>query len=587
MSAQAAAVDLSAAPFRPSRILSQFVHAREAERTAKRQADERAAAARQGPALRIPRGAFGSAQSDAAQPAFPVVSGQRAFGAAGTDRLAAGWSVTNSGINADLEAALDALRARSRDWAMNTDSGERFVSLCVDNVVGAEAPRLQMRAKLADGRMDEAANQAVEDAWAQWCRSAGVDGLSWHDVCRLGLEAAARDGEALGRHVIDNALPFGYAIQLLDVDRIDTRRNVGAVQRGAPSVRLGVEVNALSRPLALYLTDGHPGDPRSPAAGRAERVPVEHLVHAFVRRRPEQVRGYPWAAAVLKRSNMLDGFEQYAMVAAKWGAAQMGFYTVDKDTVSSELTWDQVKDATGNLAREFDAGLLEALPPGVDFKANDSKYPTQAYGPFVDDARRSLAAGLNVAHHNLSGNMRGVNYSSARIAELTERRHWRALQRWFVRTFIQPVFEAWLRAALLTGSIRLPSGAALPPERAGKFAAAATFTPPSWPWVAPDDDMKADAIALTYDRRSLRQLNDEAGVDLDEVLLEKARLRDRYIALDLPVPPWLTGGAPLMATGGAAPAAGKPAANDDQADDQADEADDTEGEPAEAEETDA
>jgi lambda family phage portal protein len=252
---------------------------------------------------------------------------------------------------------------------------------------------------------------------------------------------------------------------------------------------------------------------------------------------------------VLKRANLLDQYEQYAAVAAKIGAAKMGFYTVDKDMVDGGMSLDDLKDATGNLVQDVEAGMLEALPPGVDFKSFDPDYPHQNFGSFVDQCQRGLAAGLNVAHHNLSGNMAGVNYSSARIAELSERRHWRALQRWLIDTVVQPIFEDWLEMALLTQSIRLPSGVALPAERASKFATAAKWQPPGWAWVDPEGDIKASAMAATYDMRSLRQITDEQGVDLEDVLADKVALRDKYVAAGLPVPPWLGGGAAMTATG--------------------------------------
>jgi lambda family phage portal protein len=563
--------DLSAGPFRPSRVLVDFATARQAKRQADRVARERAAELT---AFRRLGGSSGQPRRQAQQqvlaglpqPAFSVVSGERAFSAATSGRLDAGWLVFNTGINADLEAALSTLRARSRDWFMNTDMGERYGTLVADNIVGSEPPRLQVRATLSDGKtMDEAANTAVEAAWAEWCRRGNCEvtgQLSFGEVLRNIAEGTAREGEYLARRIRDKRLVHGYALQLLDVDRIDTSMNFAPAMRGANAVRLGIEIDNLGRKVALWLYDMHPGDSGAGLApkGTSGRVLAENLLHGFVLKRPEQARGYPWAAAVLKRANILDQYEQYAVVAAKIGAAKMGFYTVDKDMVEGGLSLEDLKDATGNLVQDVEAGMLEALPPGVDFKSFDPDYPHQNFGSFVDQCQRGLAAGLNVAHHNLSGNMAGVNYSSARIAELSERRHWRALQKWLVSSFVRPVFEDWLKMALLTQSIRLPSGAPLPNDRFDKFASAASFQPPGWAWVDPEGDIKAAAIAATYDMRSMRQITDEQGVDLAEVLADKKALHDQYVAAGLPVPGWMNGGAAMTVTGGQAPApAPKPA----------------------------
>lgn len=553
--------DLAQRPERGSRILTEFKASQERQRRERAASQETARAMAMLRRHAGPRAARQAAQAGlpqaVARPAFSQVSGERAFTAAQADRLASGWVSFSTGINADLEMALATLRARSRDWAVNTDMGARFMDMVADNIVSSEPPRLQVRAKLRDGSdaLDEAGNTAVEAAWAYWCergRCEVTGELSFGEVCRTVVQATARDGEYLVRRLRDKSLTHGFALQLLDVDRIDTTRNVAPAVRGGNAIRLGVEIDVLGRKVALHLYNRHPGDVGAGLAPAAlsERVPADNLLHGFVLKREEQVRGYPWAAPVLKRGNSLAAYEGYAIDAAKVGAAKMGFYTIDKDAVqtSEQATWETMKDATGELVQDAETAMLEALPPGVGFETFNPDYPHQNFAAFVAEFKRDMASGLSVAHHNLTGNMSGVNYSSARIAELSERRHWRALQKWFINSFVMPVFQDWLRMALLTGSIILPSGAALPVDRFEKFANAASFQPPGWSWVDPEADIKAAAVAMTYDMRSLRQINDEQGVDQDDVLTDKARLRDRYVALNLPVPQWLQGGPAVMAT---------------------------------------
>lgn len=422
--------DLAAAPFRPSRVLVDFVAARQQQRQERQAASEQHAAMAQfrrfGNTSGQPRRkALDAAMATLPQPAFGMVSGQRSFAAAGTDRLTSGWMAINTGINTDLEAALATLRARSRDWFMNTDMGARYGDLVADNIVGCDPPRLQVRALLADNKtMDEAANTAVEAAWAEWCNKPEVTGrLNFGQVCRNVAVGTARDGEFLARRLRNKSLMHGYALQLLDVDRIDTAQNVAPAVQGGNAIRLGIEIDALGSFVAAWLTQYHPGDFGAGIApqGASNRVLADQLLHGFVQHRPEQVRGYPWTSAVLRRANMLARYEEYAMVAAKIGAAKMGFYVTDKDVLAEGMNLEDLKDATGQLVQDVEAGMMEALPPGVSFESFNPDYPHQNYGTFVDQGKRDLAAGLSVAHHNLSGNMNGVNYSSARIAEMGER----------------------------------------------------------------------------------------------------------------------------------------------------------------------
>ena len=477
------------------------------------------------------------------RPAFDVVSGQRAFDAAANDRLTAGWVSWNTSINADLEVALSTLRARSRDWCVNTDMGQRWLQLVQDNVVGAKGFRLQMRALMADGvTPDDAGNQAVESAWDEWCqRHADVSGqISFVDMCRANVAAAGRDGEFLTRRIRDPRLPHGYALQLLDVDRIYPQSGAANTAQGAV-MRMGVEIDSLGRRLALHLYSAHPADAQSvnPGPILLDRVPIDQLFHGYLLQRPEQLRGYPWTSSILRRADTLHGYEQAAVIAAKIGASKMGFYVTDKDAPSGEAAnVEDYKAATGELIQEVEAGMLEALPPGVSFESFDPDYPHQNYDSFVTASQRAIAAGLNVAHHNLSGNMTGVNYSSARIAELAEREYWRGLQQWFIRTFVRPVFEEWLRMALLTKSITLPdTGLALPAERFAKFAAAADFQARGWGWVDPKADTDSAVTAISNNLLSTRMVCEANQTDLEDVLRDEAWLASKRKAMGLPPTP--------------------------------------------------
>jgi lambda family phage portal protein len=556
-------------------ILTQFKAARERERrqqAAQAELQQAMRALHRGPGLRRPIRA--ATPAPVAEAAFEVVSGQRAFGAAETDRLTGNWVSWNTGINADLERGLATLRARSRDWCVNTDMGRRYLQLVEDNVIGSCAPRLQMRITIGNTtELDTIANQAIEDHWARWgedlCEVTGQ--VSWTDVCKTEATGAARDGEFLVRHVRDRALPYGYQVQLLDIDRLPISSQALAGAVGGNVIRLGVEINKAGRPLAYHLYSAHPADGSSTVAPKpvAERVTADQVLHAFVLKRAEQLRGYPWTAQILRRANTLHTYEGYAVEAARIGAAKMGFYKVDKDAAQGgePLTVEDYRDATGELIQEVEAGMIEALPPGVDFESFDPDYPHENFDQFVTKFERRISAGLGVAHHNLCGDMTGVNYSSARIAELAEREMWRSVQRWFIRRFVRPVFAEWLRMALLKGAITLPNGSALPAEKYERFLAAATFQPRGWTWVDPRADMQASDMALKNNLTSERRIVEERGEDLDEILLERKRYREQLEKLGLPPPGQLPAGAAPGAPGAATP---KPAdAGDNEEDNDA------------------
>ena len=369
----------------------------------------------------------------------------------------------------------------------------------------------------------------------------------------------ARDGEFLVRRVRSRSYAYGYKLQVLDVDRLDLMHNVQAAP-GRNEIRMGVELDQYGAPVAYHLTSWHPGDMRAGSPVR-ERVLARDVFHDFITVRPEQVRGFPWSHAVMKRVAMLNGYEESALVAARVGASKMGFFTQTGADGSAVMPMPgdlaDGQDAMGNLVKEVEPGMLEALPPGVQFQAFDPDYPHANFDSFVTAAMRGIAAGLDVAGHNLTGNMRDVNYSSARIAELGERDAWRDLQGYFIEAFALPCFADWLETALLVRAVTMDSGKALPADKADKFLEASGFQPRGWQWVDPTKEAQAAILQIQNRLKSRRQVVEEQGGDLEEIVA------------DIRAEEELFKGLPAMGQAAAgATVAKKPAAGDEPADEE-------------------
>ncbi len=463
----------------------------------------------------------------------------RNFSAADTGRLSASWLSSDTSINALLEAQLPIMRARARNWARNTEQGRRFCSLTRDNVAGPGGVMLQMRSgeyvRQADGsfafQLDDMANAAIESAWDRWGRPGGgcdaAGKLSFAGMTRLVAELWGRDGEVAARRLrgADNA--FRFAVQLLTVERIDHAYR--AQLSNGNEVRMGVERNPAGRVVAYWVLENNPNDSALVAVNAQQRVrrPAEEMLHCFDFLDAEQLRGVPRAHAVLSGANMLHGFEESAVVAARVGASKMGFFTQAESGpgLGADALADG-KDADGQLLMDAQPGTFDQLPPGYEFQAYDPSYPTEAFAPFVKARHRAMAAGLDVAHHNLSADLEGVNYSSARIGELSERDTWRGHQRQLVEQFVAPIFADWLEMALLAGAIRLPNGSALPVAKLEKFLEGATFKPRGWAWVDPLKEVNAHEKAVQNGFATRSQVVAAVGGDFDENVVELARERD-------------------------------------------------------------
>lgn len=457
---------------------------------------------------------------------------RRSFSASEVSRLTASFARGDIAINALLESGLYLMRSRSREWSRSTEEGRRFLSLCRNGIAGPDGMTLQMRCGdyIKDGKgwkwqLDDVANQAIELHWAKWCKRGGgcdITGkYSFAQQLRMMAETAPRDGEFLVRRLRgDTSSPYRYSLQHLAIDRLDINYRALGQDR---EVRMSVETDSSGKPTGYYLLERNPNDSTAMASQVAYRVRYDasDVFHGFVPLEAEQLRGVPWAHAVLMGADMLHGFEESAVVAARVGASHMGFYVPpEEQTGPSEGQLASGRTHEGQLLTDAEPGAFEELPPGYDFKSFDAKYPTQAFEPFVRSRKKAMSAGIDVAHHNLTGDMEGVNYSSARIAELAERDNWRGHQNWLIEQFAYPVFCDWLEMSLLAGAITLPNGSALPLSKLQKFLDGVVFRGRGWTWVDPQNDVAANLAALGQGLTTRSQIVGSMGRNFEDNVAE-------------------------------------------------------------------
>lgn len=444
------------------------------------------------------------------------------FAGAAVNRLTMSMAQWSGAVNADLDNALVILRSRARSLCANNEWGRRFLSLVAINLIGATGPTLQVRAKTSSGALDKPANDAVEIHWARWARTADVAGrMSLSRMLHVVVKGVARDGEALVRVVRNKKLPYGMALQLLEADRLDESLN--ARLTNGNTIRQGVELDSMLRPVAYHVFTTHPGENWNSGPRRTERIDASDLYHVYLPERAEQVRGYSWLHAVLMRSSMLHGFEEAAVVAARVGAAKMGVFKRSAD--ASDVGLNQIADAkdatTGALHMNAEPGEFVELPVGYELQSWDPEYPHANFESFLKACLRGLATGLDVATHNLSGDMTDVNYSSARIAELAEREVWTQLQNWLIESLLMPVFGDWLASSLMRGDITFEqSGKSLPTDRFAKFFNVSRFQGRRWAWVDPLKEAQAAGELVSLGLVSRTELAAAQGREFDDVIDE-------------------------------------------------------------------
>jgi len=356
----------------------------------------------------------------------------------------------------------------------------------------------------------DTARAAVEEAWARW--SAGLCDVSGQrtlaGIERAVLRSLLVNGEAL---VVKHRGPefgaHGFALQLLDPGRVDA--DMVRELRGGTYIDQGIEFDSFGRPVAYHVLEAPDRATPITTTHKTRRVPAEDVIFLALRAEPEQVRGLPWAAPVLSTLVHLDRYFEAAVVAARTGAAAMGFFESEE---GDELD--------GDIPIEVDPGSMVQLPAGMRFNAFNPTYPAGEFPEFVRACLRTIAAGLGISYQTLAADLSDTSYSSARQGLLDERDTFKAFQDVLVEEFLAPVFNEWLEAALASRAITArgtPFGLAARPtlERV-------LWTPRRWSWIDPAKEVRAQVEAIKAGLRSPSEVVRESGRDFEEVVAEIA-----------------------------------------------------------------
>jgi lambda family phage portal protein len=515
------------------------------------------------------------------------IATRKSYDAAQQSRLTTDWiALSRMSADAELQGKLPIIRERSRDLERNDPYGENFLRLAENNVIGSAGIGLQMKVAAAETEdpstgeltitLDHSVNRAIERAWKLFCRRKNFlvsRNMSATAAFKLIIRTILRDGDCLIRKVRGAPNEFGFALQLFEADYLDdTYIDFRGVQCNCPSertlpdgrpfpycqsgmheVRMGVELHGDWKfPVAYWLLAAHPGDVMYGTAflTRRMRVPVEEIIHPFITRRIGQTRGVPAMVSAMLRLQMLGGYIEAELVAARCAAQKMGFIETEiPDSVADQFFDPEAQQPVIDSA----PGQIEDLGIGRTFKEWDPKHPNQNMPGFNKEMLRGYGAGTGVSYTALANDIENVNFSSIRAGLLEEREVWKSLQRFFIDDVVMEIFEPWLPMAMLTGSVDVPFARledCLDEE-------AVLFKARRWPWVDPAKDVAAaqSAIDLGIKTRSSIIAEGDGTDDFDQVTAELEREKKKRDAAGLKDPAQLAAdakqtSAPPPATGG-------------------------------------
>lgn len=453
----------------------------------------------------------------------------RSLEAAQINRIIGNYGSETNSINDDIIEGGSRVRSRARQLMRNNPFIRGARSRNKVNVAGSEGFILQSKVKNINGDLDEKINGTIEEGFREFSKRefvtmSGV--LSFVRVQWLLIEHLIRDGEFLIRLIRGNNRinKFGFSLEILEPDLLDLQLN--KILENGNSIVAGVELNQWRRPINYYFKRNLIEDELNPAykifqAATHTIIPANDIIHVFDPEHSNQFRGYSQLTQSMLPMHDLQTYIKDAVINAKAGAATVGFIETAKD--AEDYDGDET-DSDGNVTDYFETGSIRELPVGKKFVGFDPDYPHEQFPQFIKAVLRMIAVGLDLNYNSWIGDLEGVNYSSMRSGLQDERDNWKLKQVLFREGFLIPMFEEWLKQAILNKYFNFDFKDF---ERLNK----PFFIGRRWDWVDPLKDVRATIEALDNNLTTLTDELAKRGEDFDEKIAQRIRETKKLIEL--------------------------------------------------------
>ncbi len=429
----------------------------------------------------------------------------------GADLGRRGGSIRRSLAGPDVITARKgpSLRAGSLDLIRNNPHARRGCEAIVSNVFGEGIiPRFKRAGKRAQD-LDELARRTLDttstDAGGQ---------LDLYGIQALMGGTTVQGGESLVMREWDRRLEVPVRFRVLEADHLDSSRDAARTKTGGRIVQ-GVEFDSDGRRKQYWLFEDHPGSSWIRST-QSVAIDARDVAHIYRIERPGQVRGIPWLAPIMLRIADFGDYEEAQLLRQKIAACFVGVKT------------DPITAGPASSASSADA--LETIEPGTWYRASQgskiefsSPPPITDYADYASVSLHALAAGLGISYEALTGDLKGVNFTSGRMGRLEFERN---TARWRSHTFVPQgcdvLIRWWLEAGALAGADT-------------KNVAVKHMAPPR-EMVSPEREVPALNGAMRSGQKTLPQIAAERGMDVDELLDEiqetNRMLDERGIVLD-------------------------------------------------------
>lgn len=446
------------------------------------------------------------------------------------------WLVSKLSSNDQLQSELETLVDRSLDLYRNDCYASSAINGRVDNVVGTGVrpqSRVQPERGILTPAQAEEFNVMAEWLFSRWAkqegffakqrqleRCNGIYGESW-------LEMADDDNPTK---------PVTLTVQVISPQRIPLV-SYARMKQGERR-RLGLRLDANSRPVSAYVRRTYPGDSEAYDQTEDERDIGTQILHCYEELFPGQLRGVPWIAPAMGRLKDLKDFVYANLVAEQVAACHSAFITGVTDP---NVLAEQAR-VRSNL-EDMSPGTIQYLADGEGVAFSDPARPGTTLAPYVEWALHGVAAALRYPYELLAKQFTN-NFSGGRLALIDGRITFKVWQQCLIESIFEKVWARFIDQCVFQGAIKVDP---VKYEQNRDHFLQHTWIPPGWPWVDPEKEVTADLAAIAGGLQTETESLAARGRDFDETLAQReseamakmkseARIMEARKALGLPDP---------------------------------------------------
>lgn len=400
------------------------------------------------------------------------------------------WEWHGGSPDDDIVQNLDIVRQRTRDLSLNAPIVNGLINTLTTNVVGQGLiPEPTPDAELLGMSQEESAGwkRAVLRLWEEFAETDSCDVCGMHnfyELTQLVYRSEIESGDVFVAipYVRDTGSMQDLKIQVIEADCVSDPM-IGDRSQIEGDVFGGVEIGIYGQVLAYWVSTRHPLAKRHPFLNNGKhplqrewvRVPAygaesgrRNMLHVMRAIRPNQRRGVPILAPIVKATKKLDRYLDAELQAALVQALfTMAIYSDNPDAAAGEIgaskfVGDEQEDITPSQRFYEDNGMVSLgtgntafLAPGDKIEAVGVTHPHTSFEPFVSAQLKFMGASVGLPYEMVVQYFQS-SFSASKAAINMATANFKVQRDHLAYTFCQPIYDAFMAEVVASGLIKAP-----------------------------------------------------------------------------------------------------------------------------------